>query len=323
MARFVGSCSAAAVYGLGLVVALVLISSGLASAQNAQCTYRLYEANGALPCGNAVFYPPEQACCNGVVHNRNLPNAEPYRCCGTEWVPDDQCCGGNPIVPESPFDPVRCCRGVQTYDSLVSVCCADGTTLSTFDQEFACCHNLVTGENQLYNTTSQQCCAGNVLASPAAGTARLCCRTAFRTYDPFNETLACCETPTGSEIYDPTTSICCSSGVVAVTDTATAACCGDQTYNTTTQVCCGNSNSGSYAVYTERDNHVCCGTDYVNTELNVACCGNRLYPAFSGFIECCVDQVYNERKHMCVQDFCRYCPLLNPDCDSSVYGGMA
>ena len=294
------------------------------------CTYRAYPANTVRPCGSTAYDPESQVCCDGTVHDRHSPHSEPRRCCGSEWVLDNQCCGGNPIVPEHPFDTIRCCYGKTTYDSLVARCCPDGTVLSTFDEEMECCYNPTTGTSSLYNTTSQQCCGGKVLDPPESGMSRLCCETAYMDYDPFvTSNLACCETPTGSSIYDTTTDICCTTQIRNRPDhtlNPNPRCCGDVVYNADEQVCCGNSDTEEYVVFSEKDDHTCCGTEYIATELSVGCCGNKfLYPYSSSVISCCIDTIYNTERHSCVKDSCRYCnvdPNDDTPCDRFTFGGF-
>ncbi|XP_068674743.1 galaxin-like [Montipora foliosa] len=156
-------------------------------------------------CGNGVFDPTRQQCCQDVVHNNpynnpvccltQLYDGAKYVCCRyrayeRKWGSNTQCCDFTP------------------FDGSKHVCC-DGKILPASFRDSGCCGSKV------IDASKYMCCGGRQVSIPA-GKPRCC----------------------GNNAYDANKFICCLGQYIHAYLFPATACCGPKVYDPTSQICC-------------------------------------------------------------------------------------
>ncbi|GAB6022748.1 hypothetical protein CHUAL_006844 [Chamberlinius hualienensis] len=215
-----------------------------------------------LCCGKQVYDYSQSICCDGVVH----PNNNDYGivCCGSQsynYFEDDKVCCNNTLYEK---EENKLCCNEQMYDSNTQKCCygekepgkgydyyflpIDGQIQNSSNLE--CC-----GLN-LYNPEQQVCCDGQLRENPEGRKWGYCCGDEII----FDYNQSCCS----NKVYQVGNQTCCN-GEVYDLDENKSVCQvkeGCLVYNTKTQMCCSEGIIDLTNEDTEAGRLYCCSKYY-------------------------------------------------------------
>ncbi|XP_045165576.2 uncharacterized protein LOC123529337 [Mercenaria mercenaria] len=211
------------------------------------CPQRPKERCG-LPCGDTVYDPLTQVCCNERPQPIQGGSAENTKCCDQQSynVKTEMCCGKTTVyniktemccnkkVNEKPPGKNPECCDDEAYNPDEAICCYGNSVIEKSSKDATECCGMAT-----YDPVKELCCDDAIYMNYGdEGESGACC-TMRKTNVTVSYDIRCYECVNGElvPLYDCAYQRCCD-GVIQEIYGDTSCCCGKIAFDPTTQICC-------------------------------------------------------------------------------------